>query len=97
LSVVRFTGAHNLIMAHQSGITVPDDTIIDDPQLLRPFRDNGGPTLTLALLPGSPAIDNGVNFTQQPFDQRGVPRVIGSSADIGAFESDYLFTDGFNP
>jgi len=97
LSVVRFTGAHNLIMAHQPGITVPDDTIIDDPQLLRPFRDNGGPTLTLALLPGSPAIDHGVNFTQQHFDQRGVPRVIGSSADIGAFESDYLFTDGFNP
>ena len=97
LSGVRFTGTHNLIMAHQSGITVPDDTITDDPQLLRPFQNNGGPTLTLALLPGSPAIDHGVNFTQQPFDQRGVPRVIGSSADIGAFESDYLFTDGFNP
>jgi hypothetical protein len=94
---VRFTGAHNLIMTHESGITVPDDTIIDDPQLLRPFRDNGGPTFTLALLPGSPAIDHGANFTQQPFDQRGVPRVIGSSADIGAFESDYLFTDGFDP
>ena len=46
---------------------------------------------------GSPAIDHGANFTQQPFDQRGVPRVIGSSADIGAFESDCLFTDGFNP
>jgi len=94
---VSFTGAHNLIMTHQSGITVPDDTITDDPQLSRPFQDNGGPTLTLALLPGSPAIDHGANFTQQPFDQRGVPRVIGSSADIGAFESDYLFTDGFNP
>ena len=97
LPSVRFTGAHNLIMAHQAGITVPDDTIVDDPQLLRPFQDNGGPTLTLALLPGSPAIDHGANFTQQPFDQRGVPRVIGSSADIGAFESDYLFTDDFNP
>ena len=94
---VTFTGTHNLIMSHQSKITVPDDTIIDDPQLLRPFRDNGGPTFTLALLPGSPAIDHGADFTQQPFDQRGVPRVIGSSADIGAFESDYLFTDGFNP
>ena len=96
-AAVRFTGARNLIMSHQSNITVPDDTVIDDPQLLRPFRDNGGPTLTLALLPGSPAIDHGANFTRQPFDQRGVPRVIGSSADIGAFESDYLFTDGFDP
>jgi hypothetical protein len=46
---------------------------------------------------GSPAIDHGANFTQRPFDLRGVPRVIGSSAYIGAFESDYLFTDGFNP
>jgi len=93
---VRFTGVHNLIMSHSSGITIPDDTIVADPKLGE-LQNHGGPTSTLALLPGSPAIDHGANFAGQPFDQRGVPRVIGKSADIGAFESDYLFSDGFNP
>jgi hypothetical protein len=93
---VRFTGVHNLIMSHSSGITIPDDTIVADPKL-GGLQNNGGPTSTLALLPGSPAIDHGANFTQQPFDQRGVPRVIGKSADIGAFESDFLFNDSFDP
>ena len=91
---VRFTGSNNLIMSHSYGITIPDDTIVADP-MLGELGDNGGPTPTLALLPGSPAIDHGVNFTGQPFDQRGVPRVIGKSADIGAVESDFLFKNGF--
>ena len=30
--------------------------------MLGPLQDNGGPTFTLALLPGSPAIDQGNNF-----------------------------------
>jgi hypothetical protein len=61
------------------------------------LRDNGGPTRTSALSPNSPAINKGANFTQQPFDQRGVPRVIGSGADIGACESDDLFRNVFDP
>jgi hypothetical protein len=40
----------------------------------------------MALLPGSPALDAGV-VAGQSTDQRGDPRVIGSAADIGAFES----------
>ena len=92
---VRFTGSNNLIMSHSYGTTIPDDTIVADP-MLGELGDNGGPTPTLALLPGSPAIDHGVNFTGQPFDQRGVPRVIGKSADIGAVESDFLFKNGFD-
>ncbi len=35
-------------------------TLTGDPQL-GPLQDNGGPTLTHALLPGSPAIDSGSN------------------------------------
>ena len=52
----------------------PGDQIKTDP-LLGPLQDNGGPTLTQALLPGSPAIDAGdPNFTPPPFyDQRGCP------------------------
>jgi hypothetical protein len=50
------------------------------------LADNGGPTLTIALLPGSPAIDAG-DTSSAPFtDQRGLPRPAGLAADIGAFE-----------
>lgn len=51
--------------------------------------DNGGPTLTHALLPGSPAINAGdPGFSGLAFDQRGpgFPRVVGGRIDIGAFE-----------
>jgi hypothetical protein len=58
--------------------------------LLGPLQDNGGPTLTHALLPGSPAINAGDSGFMPPpdFDQRGAPftRVSGGRIDIGAFE-----------
>jgi hypothetical protein len=55
---------------------------------LGPLADNGGPTLTVAELPGSPTINAGA--TASPLgaiptaDQRGFPRASG--VDIGAFE-----------
>jgi hypothetical protein len=64
--------------------------------------------MTHALLPGSPAIDHGNNLFDAPYDQRvidettsdyGYERVVGSSADIGAFETgapDHIFVDGFD-
>ena len=68
-------------------LTGPGDQINTDP-LLGPLQDNGGSTLTHALLPGSPAIDAGdPNFHPPPFnDQRGCPRVINGRIDIGSFE-----------
>jgi len=67
----------------------PGDQINTDP-LLGPLQDNGGPTLTHALLPGSPAINAGdPNFTPPPVnDQRGAPfvRVFDGRIDIGSFE-----------
>ncbi len=56
--------------------------------LLGPLANNGGPTQTMALLAGSPAIDAGANPLALAFDQRGAgfPRVIGAQTDIGAFE-----------
>jgi hypothetical protein len=56
--------------------------------LLGPLQDNGGPTSTMALLPGSPAIDAGDNAGAPNFDQRGTgfPRMVGGTIDIGAFE-----------
>jgi hypothetical protein len=56
-----------------------------DPKL-GPLVDNGGPTLTMALLPGSPAIDAGNTSLAPRSDQRGFPRPAGLAADIGAFE-----------
>jgi len=71
-------------------LTATGDQINTDP-LLGPLQDNGGPTLTHALLIGSPAIDSGdPSFTPPPdFDQRGpsYPRVVGGRIDIGAFEA----------
>jgi cell division septation protein DedD len=65
------------------------DQINTDP-LLGPLQDNGGPTFTHALLPGSPAIDAGdPNFIPPPFfDQRGpgFSRVRNGRIDVGSFE-----------
>jgi hypothetical protein len=57
-----------------------------DPKL-GPLGNYGGPTRTMALLPGSPAIDHGSNPLSLTTDQRGSPRVVGAQADMGAFEA----------
>jgi fibronectin-binding autotransporter adhesin len=56
---------------------------------LGPLANNGGPTLTHALLPGSPCIDAGSNPVPEISDQRGAgfPRVMDGVADMGAFEA----------
>jgi hypothetical protein len=91
-------GADNLII-EAGTLPLPADTLDADPQLA-PLAANGGPTRTHALLPASPARDAGNNAAALGFDQRGSghPRVVGASADIGAFEwrSDGIFRDGFD-
>ena len=62
-----------------------------DPRL-GPLANNGGPTFTMALLPGSPAIDAGSAVRAPATDQRGVPRPQGPGVDIGTFEYQYLPT-----
>jgi hypothetical protein len=52
---------------------------------LGPLANNGGPTPTMALLTGSPAIGTGSSFFALATDQRGDPRPHGA-IDIGAFE-----------
>jgi hypothetical protein len=68
---------------------LPPDTIIGVDPLLAALTNNGGPTRTQALLPGSIAIDAGSNPQELPFDQRdsGFPRTLGTATDIGAFEA----------
>ena len=79
-------GGEKNIIVHTPSAT-PPDTITTCPRL-GPLADNGGPTLTHALLSCSPAIDVGSNPLVHAFDQRldGFNRVFGADADIGAFE-----------
>ena len=58
--------------------------------------DNGGPTETMAIGPGSPAIDAGTPTGAQPVDQRGLPRV--GAVDVGAYEfqGEAIFANGFD-
>jgi hypothetical protein len=53
---------------------------------LGPLADNGGPTKTHALLPGSPALDSGDPDSTLAIDQRGVIRPQAGRCDMGAFE-----------
>ncbi len=57
--------------------------------LLGLLSDNGGPTLSIPLLPGSPAINGGVNAPCPTTDQRGYLRVDGQ-CDAGAYEVDAM-------
>ncbi len=58
----------------------PIDTRLDT------LQDNGGTMQTMALLPGSPAIDAGTNTGAPTTDQRGFNRPVNGVADIGAYE-----------
>ncbi len=76
----------NLDGTDTCGLDQPNDLPGSDP-LLAPLDDNGGPTPTHALLPGSPAIDVGPVAPLAPtLDQRGVARPQGAGVDLGAFE-----------
>jgi Ca2+-binding RTX toxin-like protein len=58
--------------------------------LIGPLQNNGGPTETHQLFPGSPAINTGLGsipgLTIPDVDQRGAPRSFAGAVDIGSFE-----------
>lgn len=88
------SGSNNLLGATAS--KAPADTLFTADPRLGPLGSNGGPTPTMALLTGSLAFNAGIGGGD--YDQRGpgYPRLIGANVDIGAFESDALFIDGFD-
>lgn len=80
------------------------------PNTLGPLANNGGPTMTHALLAASEAIDTttaqgciGPTGALLATDQRGAPRIAGTKCDVGAYEygsevpaSDVIFSNGFD-
>ncbi len=84
------TSHNNLIGTGGSGGLVNGDNGnlvgVADPGLA-PLGDNGGSTQTIALLPGSPAIDAGSATWSSATDQRSISRPQSPAPDIGAFES----------
>jgi len=79
---------HNLIGNTTGGSGFAASDLVNVNPLLGPLQNNGGPTQTMALLPGSPAINAGDNSGAPAYDQRGpgYPRIVGGTIDIGAFE-----------
>jgi len=101
------SSAFRSLFGATSGCALSGSWAMVSPQTIGPLQDNGGPSWTHALLPGSEAIDAtvGVGGCIDPSavtmvsDQRGATRPYGLSCDIGAFEFGALpplaFGDGF--
>ncbi len=68
-----------------SSLTASATLLTGSPRLAA-LADNGGPTKTMMLLAGSPAIDAGGTATLTT-DQRGFERVLGAGPDLGAYEA----------
>ncbi|HQU91213.1 MAG TPA: choice-of-anchor Q domain-containing protein [Pyrinomonadaceae bacterium] len=90
-------GGFNIDSGTSCGFGTANSSMSSTDPLLGPLQDNGGPTLTMAILPNSPAIDAGSAFCPSvclTTDQRGLTRPIdhasvpnaGDGSDIGAFE-----------
>lgn len=108
-TVVTVAGANlignnsgNLAVAFPAGPLVGTPAEPLNPRLA-PLGANGGPAMTLALLPGSPALDAGAVVAGIDTDQRGFVRnrdgnaVAGALPDLGAHEAQVApVSIGFN-
>ena len=103
LNLVGISGQNNIVFGiADSFLALPGSTVtLGACPLLGPLRNNGGPTKTHALMSHSPAIDAGNILANgiSPYDQRGLARVSGTKADMGAYEvqqNDTVFNAGFD-
>lgn len=79
------SSGYNLEDANSCGLSKTGDQTNANPELGK-LTDNGGPTATMALSAGSPAVDAADPSCDVKTDQRGVMRPQGPRCDIGAFE-----------
>jgi hypothetical protein len=89
---------YNLSSDSSCAFSGPGSLNHTDPKL-QPLANNGGPTLTMALVDGSPAIGAGISLPGITTDQRGVARpYYGPAPDIGAYEwnGTVVNPNGFN-
>ena len=78
-------GGHNIVFGDTAATLCPGQNL--NPKLAGALASNGGPTQTLALLAGSPAIGLvPLNACAVTSDQRGVARPQSSGCDAGAYE-----------
>lgn len=86
-----YSMGHNIEDGSSCGLTATGDRANVNP-MLAPLADNGGPTPTMALRPGSPAIDAADSAECPNDDQRGqMGRADGNidgvfACDVGAYE-----------
>jgi hypothetical protein len=78
-------GSNLEFAGHTCGFKAEMGDLVNIEPLLAGLNANGGFVPTLALLPGSPAIDAAKSGCP-PVDARGVPRPQGKACDIGAYE-----------
>lgn len=91
LGTTIFSGGYNIDSANTCAFAATGDLTNTNP-VLSALANHGGSTQTMALLPGSPAINRvpvGTNGcgTSVATDQRGITRPQGTLCDIGAFEA----------
>jgi hypothetical protein len=79
----------NLSSDATPGLNAPGSLNHSDP-FLAPLGDYRGPTLSMALRTGSPALDAGDPADCPAADQRGMPRPQGAACDLGALERNWL-------
>ena len=82
---VELNTNHNNVFTDATCFAGASDQVVADAGL-GSLADNGGPTLTQALLLGSPALDAADAAACPATDQRGVTRPQGGGCDAGAFE-----------
>jgi CSLREA domain-containing protein len=90
------SNGHNLSSDDSCSLNASGDLTNTVP-LLGPLADNGGATLTHALLFASPAIDTAADALCPSTDQRGITRPQGDRCDIGAVEYNAVLLKLFLP
>jgi hypothetical protein len=81
------SSGHNLIGDGSGGSGYLPSDLVGRVAGLGPLQNNGGPTQTMAPSAGSLAIGAGDPTGDPATDQRGYPRIVGGTIDIGALQT----------